>query len=127
MQITFEVIWGAAVLIGMAITTTISIFTLREKLQTARQPHVQHMEQVADHERKLAADYERIERLEDQVNHLTDCVKELQALSKIQTRALQALLRHEIDGNDIHSLETEQEFIDRYLHPEKYGLAEVIP
>lgn len=120
LEMTFEVLWGGILLIGMVITAITSILTLREKAISARQPHKRHMEQVDEHERKLAADYQRLEKLEENVETLIRDGKELHTLNRIQTTAIQALLKHEIDGNDIHMLETEQAFIDRYLHPEKY-------
>lgn len=120
MTVTFEVVWGAILLVGMVITAATSVLTLREKAVAVRAPHQQRIEQVADHERKLAKDYERLDKLESDVATLKADVNELSTLNRIQTKALQALLKHEIDGNDVHMLETEQEFIDRYLHPEKY-------
>ena len=124
MEVTFEVVWNSVLMGGMLIAAITSVLTLREKWLLARKPHKQHMEQVDEHERKLAADYERIEALENEVKELKEDVKELKTLNRIQTRALQVLLKHEIDGNDIHALEAEQEFMARYLHPEDYGIKE---
>lgn len=118
MEMTFEVIWGAIVLIGMVITAATSILTLREKATAAREPHHAHMAQVDDHERRLNRDHTDIEELQVLVDELKRMVNNLDALNVIQTNALRALLKHEIDGNDIHALQTELTFMERYLHPD---------
>lgn len=129
MQVTFEVLWGTILLVGMTITGITSVLTLREKIKAARKPHDDHMAQVDEHERLLGKDYRHLIEVDNQLKGIAEQVGELQrsfeefdTLNKIQTSAIQALLHHEITGNDVHKLETEQAFIDRYLHPEKYDL-----
>ena len=73
-----------------------------------KRPELKQNAVLEDHEK-------RISRLEEKTNNDYDDIQKLQKEMKMMLRAVVAIMKHEIDGNDTADLQKEQEAIDDYL------------
>ena len=73
-----------------------------------KRPELKQNAVLEDHEK-------RIKRLEEKTNNDYDDIQKLQKEMKMMLRAVVAIMKHEIDGNNTADLKKEQEAIDDYL------------
>ena len=73
-----------------------------------KRPEEKQNEILQDHEKRIA-------RLEEKTDNYYSDIRKLQQEMKMMLRAVVAIMKHEIDGNNTADLKKEQEAIDDYL------------
>ena len=73
-----------------------------------KRPEEKQNEILQDHEKRIA-------RLEEKTDNDYSDIRKLQQEMKMMLRAVVAIMKHEIDGNNTADLKKEQEAIDDYL------------
>ena len=73
-----------------------------------KKPETKQNEVLDDHEKRIA-------RLEEKTDNDYSDIRKLQQEMKMMLRAVVAIMKHEIDGNNTADLKKEQEAIDDYL------------
>lgn len=91
MEITFEVVAAAAIFITSLIGDITGALTLREKAMAAGKP------------------------FKDEHESLLRKVDDLETVNYHQTRAMKAMLKHMIDGDDVEGLKKELSVLDQIV------------
>lgn len=100
--IFFMSICGGIAVVGTAITWVL------KALGVLRAPEKKQDELLKDHE-------SRIKRLEEKANSDYENIQELQKEMKILLAATLATVKHQLDGNDVQSLQKARENLEEYL------------
>lgn len=102
--------WQTTVVILAGVLTTLNVIEkISGGVKTAKEPAEDLKRRIEDLERKNAEEYKRIFENYDKE------IASIKEGNKVTQRALLALLKHSIDGNNIEQLQKAEESLTDYL------------
>lgn len=96
-----EQIMLGVTMVGSVTAAAVGVFTFYEKIKLAKKPHEDRVQMIQEHDRKLENDYQ--------------VIKEMQTEQRILLQNDLLIMEHIINGNHIHKLQEQRDFIHRYL------------
>lgn len=102
-------------LCGAIVTISAAIGVIVKALDKAKAPEKAQNERLDDHEKRLNAHDEIIEKFREYFDNDDRRFKEIEKSNKITQSALLALLKHNISGKDIDSLKEAEKSLEEYL------------
>lgn len=100
---------------GSIVTISAAIGVIAKALDKARAPEKEQNERLDEHEKRLNAHDEIIEKFKQYFDNDDRRFKTIEKSNKITQSALLALLKHSLNGNDTESLKEAERAIEEYL------------
>ena len=100
---------------GAIVTISAAIGVIAKALEKAKAPEVEQNKRLDDHEKRLNAHDEIIEKFKEYFDNDDRRFKEIEKSNKITQSALLALLKYSLNGNDTDSLKKAEESLESYL------------
>lgn len=100
---------------GAIVTISAAIGVIAKALERAKAPELEQNKRLDDHEKRLNAHDEIIERFKEYFDNDDKRFKAIEKSNKITQSALLALLKHSLNGNDTESLKKAEESLEEYL------------
>ena len=97
------------------VTISAAIGVVAKALDKARAPEKEQNERLDNHEKRLNAHDEIIEKFKEYFDNDDRRFKEIEKSNKITQAALLALLKHSLNGNDTASLKEAERSLEEYL------------
>ena len=102
-------------LCGAIVTISAAIGVITKALDKAKAPEAEQNKRLDDHEKRLNAHDEIIERFKEYFDNDDRRFKEIEKSNKITQSALLALLKYSLNGNDTDSLKAAEKNLEDYL------------
>lgn len=102
-------------LCGAIVTISAAIGVIAKALDKAKAPEAEQNKRLDDHEKRLNAHDEIIERFKEYFDDDDRRFKEIEKSNKITQSALLALLKYSLNGNDTDSLKAAEKNLEDYL------------
>ena len=100
---------------GSIVTISAAIGVIIKALEKARAPEAEQNNRLDDHEKRLNALDEVIEKFKQYFDNDDKRFAAIEKSNKITQSALLALLKHSLNGNDTESLKAAEKSIEEYL------------
>ena len=100
---------------GSIVTISAAIGVIIKALEKARAPEAEQNSRLDDHEKRLNALDEVIEKFKQYFDNDDKRFAAIEKSNKITQSALLALLKHSLNGNDTESLKAAEKSIEEYL------------
>lgn len=100
---------------GSIVTISAAIGVIAKALEKAKAPEVEQNKRLDEHDRRLKAHDEIIEKFKEYFDNDDRRFKEIERSNKITQSALLALLKFNLNGNDTDSLKKAEESLESYL------------
>ena len=100
---------------GSIVTISAAIGVITKALEKARAPEAEQNSRLDDHEKRLNALDEVIEKFKQYFDNDDKRFAAIEKSNKITQSALLALLKHSLNGNDTESLKAAEKSIEEYL------------
>jgi hypothetical protein len=100
---------------GAIVTISAAIGVIAKALEKAKAPEVEQNKRLDEHDRRLKAHDEIIEKFKEYFDNDDRRFKEIERSNKITQSALLALLKYSLNGNDTDSLKKAEESLESYL------------
>jgi ABC-type Fe3+-citrate transport system substrate-binding protein len=100
---------------GAIVTISAAIGVIAKVLDKARAPEKEQNKRLDEHEKRLNAHDEIIERFKEYFDNDDRRFKEIEKSNKVTQSALLALLKYSLNGNDTDSLKKAEESLESYL------------
>lgn len=100
---------------GAIVTISAAIGVIAKALEKAKAPEKEQNERLDEHEKRLNAHDEIIERFKEYFDNDDRRFKEIEKSNKVTQSALLALLKYSLNGDDTDSLKKAEESLESYL------------
>ena len=100
---------------GAIVTISAALGVIVKAIDKARAPEKERDKRLDDHEKRLNAHDEIIEKFREYFDNDDRRFKEIEKSNKITQAALLALLKHSLNGNDTASLKEAEKSLEEYL------------
>ena len=100
---------------GAIVTISAALGVIVKAIEKARAPEKERDKRLDDHEKRLNAHDEIIEKFREYFDNDDRRFKEIEKSNKITQAALLALLKHSLNGNDTASLKEAEKSLEEYL------------
>ena len=102
-------------LCGAIVTISAAIGVVVKAIDKAKAPEAEQNKRLDEHDRRLNALDEVIERFKEYFDYDDRRFKAIEKSNKITQSALLALLKHSLNGNDTESLKEAEKSLEEYL------------
>ena len=100
---------------GAIVTISAAIGVIVKAIEKAKAPETEQNNRLDEHERRLNAHDEIIEKFKEYFDNDDKRFKAIEKSNKITQSALLALLKHSLNGNDTESLKEAEKNLEEYL------------
>lgn len=100
---------------GAIVTISAAIGVITKAIEKAKAPELEQKQRLDDHEKRLNAHDEIIEKFKEYFDNDDRRFKEIEKSNKITQSALLALLKYSLNGNDTDSLKAAEKSLEDYL------------